>query len=217
MKKLSMVMIGIFLAGFSYTTMAAESTVLTVQGSLGAGSCTPEIADGGVVNVNKVNVNNLSTTQDSSLGSFPVALTISCDGPTKVGFSVTDDQDGTEHRHSNDVSVNDFGLGDLPDGTTGIGYYQIMPDLVNVDGSPYSIYASTDGGVSWTHPEVITPDNSIYAAAQSSTSDTTLAGSFFAYSLTLHPFIDNTDNRLGSALTDDADFQGSATFGIVYL
>lgn len=75
----------------SATAHAVEGTAqLKVIGTLTNDACTPEMSDGGVVDFGTHYVDTLSATETNQLGKKDFTLTIKCDSPSKVGWSITD-------------------------------------------------------------------------------------------------------------------------------
>lgn len=152
---------------FSMTAQAAnENTAqLKVIGTLTNDACTPEMTGGGTVDFGTHYVDTLSATDTNQLGKKDLTLTINCQSPTKVGWTI---QDNTVNEAASITIVNPgwsegddvwdskgrFGVGKTAGGVN-IGAYAVT---LNQNGATADGKAATlvEGGMSgeqvvWTH------------------------------------------------------------------
>ncbi|WP_454841228.1 DUF1120 domain-containing protein [Pseudomonas hormoni] len=193
------------LIGVAPYALAASSTDLTVTGLITPNACTPSLSDGGMVDVGKVQVKDLSPTRYTTVGSQPIQLTVACDAPTPFAINAIDNKAGT--------SASDlyFGLG-LTSNNEKIGYFTPLIQSALADGQPAHSIRSIDNGASWTR---------IYQIIKNSLTSTSVVGTLIPIAvkdLTVELMVQTVIARADSlTLTDDVAFDGSATFEMKYL
>ena len=199
-------------SGASY----AMQTTLTVKGSIIPPSCTPSLSNGGKLDFGSISLNQLNSNANTTLDGQDITFSINCSGPTKVGFTATDNRVGS----SNDPKR--FGLG-LDNSGNKIGHFRIIPDneatTVNgkdtrlgqtFDGSKVSsatvIHPYSDNGqtVLW-HVDRNGGETTVAAVPNVTTASTT-----FLVTPDIYP-----TNTLD--LANDVNLDGNVTFTVVYL
>ncbi|MDK9607138.1 DUF1120 domain-containing protein [Lelliottia wanjuensis] len=140
------------------SAFAADSADLKVQGTLIMGSCTPTLTSDGVVDYGKISLSSMSATDVNQLGTKEITLTLTCQTPTKAGWSITDNRadsviDTQPQMEGNPIpgTVDEFGLGTTVAGVR-LGSYGI--NAANngdplIDGKQGYIGVSDDNGMTW--------------------------------------------------------------------
>lgn len=148
-----------FVVSTAHSAFAAETADLKVQGSLILGSCTPSLPEDGVVDYGKFSVNSLSNTDINQLGQKETTLTITCDSPTKVAWTIVDDRADTVVDTQPIINgkpaivASEFGLGNT-NATSGVGLGSYAVVVANngqavVDTATGSVTVSEDSGTTW--------------------------------------------------------------------
>ena len=201
---------------------SAGSTTLTVSGTLAVSSCTPALDNGGVLDYGRVPVSTLFSGKASGLEMKDINLNITCSAPTRVGFTVRDNENDSEQGTGGGIDDTKYGFGmGYTAGGVKIGHYYIYlkgSTDATADGSSASPVYSQDGGASWqagNSSSLAANDNSeMVSLASLSDPGTPEALTSAVIPLTVHPVVQDSDLL---AITDDTPFKGSATFTLVYL
>lgn len=117
-----------------------QAADLQVTGSIVPGSCSlniPTLA----VDYGRINVTDLSPVDYTKLNKLNTAFNITCDGPTLVGLTASDNRAGSRKHEAMEVidpslahPLNSFGLGANANGEK-IGAYSLHVRNYSVDGS----------------------------------------------------------------------------------
>lgn len=113
------------------------------------GSCTPSLANSGVVDLGRLAPAQLNRDTGTRLSARDIGLTVQCDAPTLFALAMQDNRDGT----STVDSAYYYGLG-LDGASNRIGNYrvQVDPTRTTADGMA-TVYRtdSTTGGAGWSN------------------------------------------------------------------
>lgn len=184
----------------------ASSTDLTVTGVITPSACTPSLSKGGVVDNGKISAKDLDPVRDTLIGTYPLQLAVSCDGPTQFALKPIDRQAGTASMTSW------FGLG-LTDAGEKLGWVRV--DLKNAlaDGVAAQAIDSEDEGKTWKATWVTSPG---YLLSVGSTTD--LSTPLFVKDLTMDFEVNTNIARADSlTLTDEVLMDGAVTFEMTYI
>lgn len=121
------------------TPVLAQSAELTIVGNLLPGACTTVLAGGGVVDLGTTLAEKLDPTEETSLGSVRVAMTVTCLVPVRFAFM------GIDNTGDSASVATRYGLGLSPDAEK-IGGAVISFKDPSSDGSPVHYTRSEDGG-----------------------------------------------------------------------
>lgn len=215
-----------FIISTAHSAFAAETADLKVQGSLVMGSCTPTLSSGGVVDYGKISLASLKTDAVNQLGSKEVTLTLTCQSPTKVGWTTMDDRTDTVFDTKPEVNgktaplpVDEFGLGKTAGGIA-LGSYSIVAGNSGeplVDGEAGQTGFSDDNAATWNKSST---DGSFHRADGArvitfvDTDGAPVAFTVASDVLTIGAAIQNTTTL---AITDDTPLDGQATISVKYL
>ncbi|VWD54584.1 glutamyl-tRNA amidotransferase [Burkholderia lata] len=220
----------------SAAAFAQTSATLVVNGTITPPACEISIPSGSIVDFESRSFSELNV-DGTKINPKDVAMNISCDAPTRVGLSITDDKAATKiakadvasnrwaHTTPNDSYV--FGLGTT--GNSAEGGIKIGGLMLGFAGGTVNIETaggSAEAGVIYTTDHTTTGNWS---------SDTTLKQYFspsqtysWATSGTFTPTpVTNVDGNISITptiaksvtlpTTDKIEFDGSITFNLVYL
>ncbi|MFU0921327.1 DUF1120 domain-containing protein [Kluyvera sichuanensis] len=211
------------LAGTSITANAADSVDLKVTGTLTMGSCTPNLAENGVVDYGKININSLNAATDNVMSEKDSTLTISCQTAQKVYLTESDDRADSKAK---DVNINGeptsqfFGMGFADaNSTIPIGSYSVIAKGVTLDGSAGSLLASSIGG-SWSlvNQDVpFEPDMSAGVGRLSFSNDGSNAPSAFTEATVPLQILSTIEDTNTLNITDDTPIDGQATITLNYI
>lgn len=224
----------------SITAHAADNNtaVLNVTGKLTNDACTPELSGGGVVDFGTHYVDTLSATETNQLGKKDLTLTINCESPAKVGWSI---QDNTVDEAASITIVNPgwnegddvwdsngrFGVGKTAGGVN-IGAYAVTlnKDGVTADGEQARIIqglASTGASFYWgnfnagSDYDNVTNNGSYVMSLSTTDSESTFEP--IAFKTAIFPMrvglaVQKTSTL---AITDNTSITGAATITLHYL
>jgi type 1 fimbria pilin len=119
----------------------ASSTDLTVTGVITPAACTPTLSNGGVVDNGKISAKDLDQVRETLVGTHPLQLSVSCDGPTQFALKPVDHQAGTA------ALTSWFGPLDQRGRETGLGSSQRQNAVA--DGVAAQAIDSDDAGKTW--------------------------------------------------------------------
>lgn len=222
---------------FSMTAQAAnENTAqLKVIGTLTNDACTPEMTGGGTVDFGTHYVDTLSATDTNQLGKKDLTLTINCQSPTKVGWTI---QDNTVNEaasitivnpgwnEGDDVWTSDgrFGVGKTAGGVN-IGAYAVTLNQngATADGKAATLVEGNKSGeqVVWSHFNAGSDYDNVTNDGASAITLTTDTGDYLPTAFTTGVF----PMRVGLAvqktstlaITDNTPIVGLATITLRYL
>ncbi|WP_445147354.1 DUF1120 domain-containing protein [Dyella sp. Tek66A03] len=120
---------------------------LVIQAEVVPAACTPILAGSGIVSFGRISAQQLNSDQPTSLEPRPLALNITCDGPTRFALQMQDNREGTAITDS-DV---DFGLGRDGKGNK-IGSFRVNVDPAQTQADitvARFVTDSSNGGVGW--------------------------------------------------------------------
>ncbi|MDW5498649.1 DUF1120 domain-containing protein [Pseudomonas lundensis] len=149
------------------STFAADSVDLKVGGTIAPVGCFPTLSGGGAIDYGDIKVDTLRPDSYTALSKKSIALTITCDGMTKLSLKAINNRSGTigegaggqlESKNNTGASspnpsdgTNSTVVGLGMDGSNKIGSYFMAFDgpTVTVDGHAMSLI-SYSKGVGWT-------------------------------------------------------------------
>lgn len=121
---------------------AADTAEIKITGRLTPASCTPTIANNGVIALGNISKPSLNETQDTLLSQQQIGFTITCDAAAKIAVGLKD-------MRASSVSPNapqsSYGLG-FQGNSTPIGYanYTLMTNTLKGDGASVAPIQSND-------------------------------------------------------------------------
>ncbi|GHD96625.1 membrane protein [Pseudocitrobacter faecalis] len=211
------------LAYANSTFAANQSTDLKVQGTLTMGACTPTLSSGGVVDYGKLSIAALNASAVNQLGEHDITLSITCESPTKVGFSVVDDRADTVADTAPSVNgfsakpAQEFGLGKTAGGIN-LGSFAVLPfsdsNNTTIDGQPGELITSRDNGANWFKLSTLVKNDGSEIVAFAGADDTPVALTTASEVIGVNAAIQDTTTL---AITDDTPLDGQATISMVYL
>lgn len=197
-----------------------QAADLQVTGSIVPGSCSlniPTLA----VDYGRVTIGDLSPVDYTALQKLNTAFNITCDGPTLVGLTASDNRAGSKKHEAMEVidpslaaPVNSFGLGANADGGK-IGAYSVHVRNYSVDGGTDFRTILTGGGSHWFGAGDFLRSQPQYILSWSPSGQnsphllTTVSGE-----LEIQAAINNTTELV---VRDDLQIDGSATLELSYI
>ncbi|AXW93340.1 DUF1120 domain-containing protein [Cronobacter sakazakii] len=216
MKKLALASALLMAAGMN--VYASDSVDLKVTGTLTLTACNPTFENGGVINLGHIPIGNMTTTDNDkayeavSVQHKKVDLTITCTADTALGFTITDNKEGTIPASLVSDYGGAYGFGNTADNKA-IGLYQLYENAETIDGAAASLIYSTNGGEGWSKARALNHINVIYSFANKD-EVVPKSGKEFTLKFDTAYYFEKT---VVESVVDEMDFQGSATFSLVYL
>ncbi len=194
---------------------ASDSADLKINATVTSEACTPVMENGGVIQLGNIPVKSLKQEDKNYriVQHKHITLDIVCSDDYNIAFRVEDNKKDT-------IATTlpwfngAYGFGQTPDGKN-IGLYQLYYYSVTVDGSTGRLLwknATDTVEAPWNYVEGINSNNFIYAFSKGDV--TPAAGKNF------HLVMDTDyifDKDIVNNIQDTLDFEGSATFVLVYL
>ncbi|MBZ9781435.1 DUF1120 domain-containing protein [Pseudomonas sp. REP124] len=184
----------------------ASTTDLTLTGTITPAACTPNLSEGGVVDLGKISKSDLNLTGNTVVGTQTMYLNVSCVSPAKFALRSIDNKAGTPSNR------DWYGLG-LTEAGEKIGFLIPIMKSTLADGQTAQSIISWDNGAVWTGHHHLRPNLLISAAAPSDHS-TPIPVQDLALELALTTYIARADSL---TLTDEVNVDGSVTFEMKYL
>lgn len=199
----------------------AQAADLQVTGSIVPGSCSlniPTLA----VDYGRIAVTDLSPVDYTKLNKLNTTFNITCDGPTLVGLTASDNREASKKHEAMEVidpglaaPMNSFGLGANADGDK-IGAYSLHVRNYSVDGgTDFKTILSAIGSGGWISAGDFLRSRSSYMLSWSPNSATSphLLTSVSG-ELEIEAAINNTTELV---VRDDLQIDGSATLELNYI
>lgn len=183
----------------------ASSTDLTVTGTIMPSACTPNISNGGLVEIGKLEVKDLSPTAYSRVGQHDLKLTVACTAERTFALSVIDNRAGTQ------AVGNWFGMG-LTKAGERLGTINVEVRNTLADAVPARAIFSADNGTTWA-PIQWPAHNQLLSVASTADTSVRIPVTDLEMDLRIYSNIAPTN---GLTLNEDVDIDGSATFEIKY-
>ncbi|OAT32382.1 MULTISPECIES: DUF1120 domain-containing protein [Buttiauxella] len=222
----------VFLASILFASAcpswAVVTTTLKVAGTLTNSACVPNLSNGGVVDFGTIRLGELSPTANNALGERTITFSISCDSPTKVGWTSLDNRSATDpnlpvhfvdSNYTMTATSQVFGLGQTAAGV-GIGSYaiEVPASGVTADGVLATImYRQKDQSpqTPWTTTPFMHGQDSNFRTASVGGDDKMP----IAFTTAVFPMIVSATIKSTNALaiTDDTQLDGQMTISLVYL
>lgn len=207
----------------SASAFAEPTAVLKVHGTLTNSACSPSIGNGGVIDYGYIRLGELSELENNNLGQKQVPVTITCNAPTKVGFTILDNRGDSNAQLPVDIGGNlnqsqkyyTYGVGTTTEGVK-IGNYGMWMSDVTADGNRVDPIANNHDWNPdlWKKSGIPRSDafSTIAFAATGTTAPLaiTTANFNFVTNLTIR-------DTTALAITDDTPLDGQATMTLVYL
>ncbi|HEF4757822.1 TPA: DUF1120 domain-containing protein [Pseudomonas putida] len=207
MNKTLNTLFGAMLLAGSASAFAASSVDLTVTGLITPSSCTPTLANGGVVDYGKISAKDLNPDSSTPLGKQQIQLNVTCEAQTLLALEPKDNREGS----ANDTHPANFGLG-LINGNEKLGWMNVYLSTPTADGVQVRPISSTDGGSSWFDRDLFRPDGLISVA--DTTTLAPLPVQVLTATLDVYPRISPTQDL---TLTNEVSIDGSVTLTVRYL
>ncbi|EIZ9495641.1 DUF1120 domain-containing protein [Cronobacter sakazakii] len=215
MKKL--ILASALMMAFGMNAYASDSVDLKVTGTLSMTSCTPAFGNGGVIDLGHIPIKNMKLTsnglayEDSADEHTKIDLTITCPTAMIVGFTMTDNKEGTVPESMNSYQ-GAYGFGTTSDGKK-IGLYQLYKNAVTLDGADASLLYSLNNGQSWNGAYALNHKDILFAFSKKDETTPASGKSFDLKIDVTHYF----EKSVVESVTDQLDFQGSTTFSLFYM
>jgi len=131
------------------SAFAASSTDLTVTGLITPVSCTPSLANGGIVDYGKISAKDLYQNRHTRLEDKSIQLTVSCNAASQFAIRTLDNREDTS---SLPGGTQDFGLG-LINGDEKLGNYSLEFKNPVADVALKTLWSSDEGHTWKIFPE----------------------------------------------------------------
>ena len=186
--------------------VAASSVDLAVKGSITPSACTPEMSNGGVLDVGTLSANDLNVETYTRLGEYSMQIRVTCESATLLALQTKDNRAGTDYRDE-----GGFGLGLIND-VEKLGLYWIYLSSAVADGAPARIIESLDSGSTWQLGGQLWFDTLTSVASNSSLAPMPVQS--MSLEMAVRPIIAPTNTL---TLTNEVPIDGSATVTVLYL
>lgn len=145
------------LVAASVSGIAAESTDVSIKGTIRPSACQVALGNGGTVDFGTISATTLGQSAATVLPDHSLSLNINCEGPTRFGVIVPDARPGTVAEGMDEAlkSENLHGLGSV-DGRN-IGAFTLMFSPPSVDGETGLTLESWNGTTWRTYEWGVTP------------------------------------------------------------
>ncbi|EGL73594.1 DUF1120 domain-containing protein [Cronobacter sakazakii] len=216
MKKL--VLASALMMAFGMNAYASDSVDLKVTGTLTLTACNPTFENGGVIDLGHIPIGNMTTTDNDkayeaiSVQHKKMDLTITCTADTAVGFTITDNNEGTIPASLVTDYSGAYGFGKTADDKA-IGLYQLYENAETIDGAAANLIYSGNDGQNWSKARALNHINTLYSFANQDELTPKSGKTFNLKMDTTYYF----EKSVADSVTDELDFQGSTTFSLVYL
>ncbi|EKK4015716.1 DUF1120 domain-containing protein [Cronobacter sakazakii] len=216
MKKLVLASALLMAAGMN--VYASDSVDLKVTGTLSLTACTPTFDNGGVIDLGHIPIQSMALVDNgkayeaSAAQHKKVNLTITCSADTRLGFTITDNQEGTIPASLASDYLATYGFGKSPDNKE-IGLYQLYEYSEQIDGVDAWLLFSENNGETWGKAHALNHENALFGF---SNKDEYVPASGKVFNLKLDTAY-YFEKSVVESVVDEMDFQGSATFSLVYL
>ncbi|WP_318369499.1 DUF1120 domain-containing protein [Enterobacter sp.] len=219
----------------SASAFATDSADLKVTGTINAPACTPEFDGGGTVDFGVIPIETLSITSDTMLPDYQqTKLKITCDAPTRFGFTVLDGKADSVPPDMDDLTGNaaadyiagngenyNFGLGMTKEGGTTIGVYAMrVSQTQNQQTEPLKIiHRPAQSQEAWSDLNAAAsfiqngPNENVYSFSKSGES-TPSAETEVTATLNIYAAINDMTTM---PVTETVTLDGLSTFTLVYL
>ncbi|MCA2024459.1 DUF1120 domain-containing protein [Enterobacter sp. K16B] len=205
------------------SALAAETTVMKVEGTLTSSTCDALLGNGGVFDYGTLSLGELSTTENNKFAQRSLPVTITCTAPTKVGLRMLDNRSESNagipvqiNEYSMSATYYTYGVGSTSKGVK-IGSYGLLLSNAVADGKTVSIIVRNDDWNAdlWKSTSSVPRSddfNTMSFAAAGTTTPVAITQANFDF-LTRLVIRDTTS----LAITDDTALDGQATMTLVYL
>ncbi len=216
MKKLALASALLMAAGMN--VYASDSVDLKVTGTLTLTACTPTFENGGIIDLGHIPVQSMTLVDNgkayevTSAQHKKIDLTITCSADTRLGFTITDNQEGTVPASLAGDYMATYGFGKSPDNKE-IGLYQLYENAESIDGVDAWLLFSENNGETWGKAHALNYENALFSF---SNKDEYIPASGKVFNLKLDTAY-YFEKSVVESVVDEMDFQGSATFSLVYL
>lgn len=207
----------------SASAFAEPTAVLKVHGTLTNSACSPSIGNGGVIDYGYIRLGELSAMENNNLGQKQVPVTITCNAPTKVGFTILDNRGDSNPQLPVDIGGNlkqsqkyyTYGVGTTTEGVK-IGNYGMWMTDVTADGNMVDSIANNHDWNPDVWKKTGIPRSDAFSTIAFAATGTTAP---LAITTANFNFVTNLTIRDTTALaiTDDTPLDGQATMTLVYL
>ncbi|MFH2243275.1 DUF1120 domain-containing protein [Enterobacter sichuanensis] len=203
------------------SALAAETTVMKVEGTLTSSTCDVEFGNGGVFDYGTLVIRYLSATANNKFDQREIPVTITCTAPTKVGFTLQDNRSDSNAQLPNDVKDNKnltykyygYGVGKTNEGVK-IGNYSLWMTNTTADGKSIDPINKNDDWTTWQWSSIPRSDAFNTMSFASYPNNSPMAITTANFNLRTSLVIRDT---AALAITDDTVLDGQATMTLVYL
>jgi type 1 fimbria pilin len=144
---------------------SAASTDLTINGQIAQGACSITPASSNI-SYGEIANSSVNRTSSTSLGAKGNDLTITCDAPTLVMFTVTDNREGSVYTGTMSSALpleTRNGLGFDSAGNKIGAYGNYISVNATVNGQSGKLIYSNDKGATWSSPPLTSGDSFAHA------------------------------------------------------
>ncbi len=206
------------------SALAAETTVMKVEGTLTSSTCDVQMGNGGIFDYGTLIIRDLSATANNKFAQRALPVTITCTAPTKVGFTMLDNRSDSNAQLPIDIAYfknvtskyYGYGVGKTNEGVK-IGTYSLWLTGYTVDGKTgvSVINHSRDWDPDlWDYTDIPYSDGRGILTFAKYATTSPIAFTTASFDLQTNLVIRDTDSL---AITDDTVLDGQATMTLVYL
>jgi len=209
------------LTAASFGAHAAESADLAVQGMIRPSACNVSLSGNGTVDFGTISALTLSETAPTTLPDRNFSFTVVCDAPTAIGWTTTDNREGTAHPATGRALFNNsaawFGVGSKDGRNIGAFILEIRNNQPTADGTNVAAINSYDSGQSWNNQAYVASSRQNGRIVSWGETSTSQPGTYTSITqpLTLRLAIAPTDEL--PELTEAIPIDGLASITINYL
>ncbi|AOF16945.1 fimbrial assembly protein [Yersinia enterocolitica] len=200
------------IVGITTAHAAPPTAELKVKGKIGVPTCNINAPDSGVYDIGNISSTKIqSGTARTTLPEITKNWVISCDSVTFLTVKSIDNRLGSSSATS---GSGHYGLG-MINGTGKIGYYTVLMSNAQVDGSPSSLFYTTEPTFIVRSETALYNGEKGYRQGWASADNILKAGKVFSADFTVKPFLAGTDTMNGP-VTEETKVDGSLTMNFAF-
>jgi hypothetical protein len=205
----------LFVTGSAFA--AGPTATLQVKGTITPAACTPTLSNAGIVDFGATSTSEFGAA-NLALGEKDIDLNVSCTGPTKLQFSMTDNRHDTATSSGEYDLVGRLGLG-MTTKSEKIGYFVLWVHDAVVDGVAGDVIASNNTEAIWHknvyHVNNVNIEGSYDDYVSVATSGTVTPIAFEEMTMKLSPEV--VIDKSMKSITEVANLDGNLTLNFDYL
>lgn len=202
----------------------AQTTDVSVIGTIIPESCTPTVGAGGVFDYGKISASTLNQTDYTILAKMDMPFSLSCTAPVKAAISATDNRSSSlvpgivTTINSGLTDAANFGLGSVSGANVGGFALRMEPYSFSADGNSANIRTtgSSSGGQNWAvfSGYLAHSPDSLASWADGSVGPDPIAFTTVAGDISVQAVINKGEDL---PLTNDVPIDGNVTLEVKYL